>query len=298
MRSGFNLRRSLLYVGLSGLVLSGAGCLPWDLAAWLSPSSGHISPPPGGGIKINIQVDAELDGIAGLARITDELKRRGIYTTIYVTADYANRQQTVITQLYRDGFEIALHGYYTGEQLATMTYDEQKDLLTRAKTAVEGCRPCGRYKPVVGFRPQYFSQNEDTYKVLDELIIGYDCGFKAGLLSMPGHETDTLPYAVTDHTFKAVPTSTVEYAGKRVYLCDTAFIEVDHMTGAQFAEALRAALAQSVANNEPLVVLIHNCYAGDTDKYDYWQPFVSFLDEAAAQGTFVTTQGLIDATAN
>ena len=41
------------------------------------------------------------------------------------------------------GFEVALHGYYTGEQLATMTYEEQKDLLERAKKAVEGCRPCG-----------------------------------------------------------------------------------------------------------------------------------------------------------
>ena len=28
------------------------------------------------------------------------------------------------------------------------------------------------YKPVVGFRPQYFSQNEDTYRILDELAEG------------------------------------------------------------------------------------------------------------------------------
>ncbi|HOW71346.1 MAG TPA: polysaccharide deacetylase family protein [Phycisphaerae bacterium] len=290
-----SVRRRLLLYGLPILALGGAGCLPRDLAGWLWSSPAHVSPPPGGGVPINIQVDAEMEGVAGLARITDELQRRGILTTVYVTADYANRQQPAVTELYHQGFEIALHGYYTGEQLATMTYEEQKDLLTRAKTAVEGCRPCGHYKPVVGFRPQYFSQNEDTYEILDELGLAYNSGFKARQLALPGHENDTLPYIVADHSFKAVPISTVEYGGKRVYLCDISFAEGDHMTGAQFGEALHLALEEAVAADEPLVVLVHNWYTGDSDKYDYWQPFRDFLDEAAAKGTFVTTQALVEA---
>lgn len=92
---------------------------------------------------------------------------------------------------------------------------------------------CGTFKPVVGFRPQYFSQNEDTYRVLDELGMGYNSGFKAGLLYAPGHETDATLYAVEGHDFRAVPFTTAVWQGKDLYLCDIANALVNEMSGAE-----------------------------------------------------------------
>jgi peptidoglycan/xylan/chitin deacetylase (PgdA/CDA1 family) len=268
-----------------------AGC---DLFPWLTP------PHTGAGPMVNLQVDAENDDVAGLTRITDELMRRGIRTTVYVTADYVNKGHAqLIKDLYNHGFEIALHGYYTGEQLATMTYEEQLDLLTRAKTAVEGCQPCGMYKPVTGFRPQYFSQNEGTYKVLQVLGLTYDSGFKAGLLAIEGHEQDAAPYGVTGdgYSFTAVPITTAPFGDKTLYICDLSCAQGENMTGAQWGELLQTGYAQAKQNNQPFVILIHNYLTGDTTQYDYWQPFISMLDQLEADdANFVTTEALVAST--
>ena len=243
----------------------------------------------------NIQVDAELEDTVGLQRIVALLEERGIATTVFVTAEYANRNALLVTDLFQRGHEIALHGYYTGEQLASMTYEEQKDLLTRAKKALEGCQPCGTFKPIVGFRPQYFSQNEDTFRVLDEIGCTHNSGFKARQLFLPGHEWDCAPYAVEGHAFAAVPLSTVPLGEDRAYICDIACANVLKLTGAQWRDLLMAGLDQSLREREPIVVLLHGWYTGDTDLYDYYQPFVDFLDAAAGKVQFVSTQGLVDA---
>ncbi len=249
---------------------------------------------PVDGVYVNIQVDAELDDTEGLTRIMNALDVRGIDATLYVTGDYANRNNPRIRGLFGRGHEVALHGYYTGEQLATMTYEEQLDLLSRAKQALEGCKPCGTYIPVTGFRPQYFSQNEDTYDVLDELGFAYNSGFKAGLLYAEGHEEDFAPYPFPEHAFHAVPITTVEHNGEPVYLCDIGCAIGLEMTGEEWGEALEAALDEAIANRRPLVVLVHGWYTGDKNEYDYWEPFVDFLDAARCQVTFVTTQELVD----
>ena len=245
---------------------------------------------------VNVQVDAELQDVDGLLNLTAALKERQILTTVYVTADYANRNALLISDLFQQGFEIACHGFYTGEQLASMTYEEQLDLLSRAKLALEGCKPCGTYKPIVGFRPQYFSQNEDTYRVLDELGLAYNGGYKVGQIFLPGHEWDTCSYGVDAHAFSAVPLTTVPRGETRIYLCDIACAQVEKMTGAEFGQALQTGLAQSLAANEPLVFLLHNWYTGDKVKYDYWQPVIDLIDQIrqSGRGTFVSSLELVE----
>jgi peptidoglycan/xylan/chitin deacetylase (PgdA/CDA1 family) len=244
-------------------------------------------------VYVNLQVDGELDDVQGLRNLKTELERRQISATVYVTADYANRNALFVSELFQSGFEIALHGYYTGEQLASMTYEEQKDLLTRAKVALEGCRPCGTYKPIVGFRPQYFSQNEDTFRVLDELGLTYNSGFKVGQLYLPGHTWEAVPYAAAGHDFYVIPISTVPAGCERVYLCDIACAQVLKWTPEQWREALMVGLAQSLETRQPLVVLLHGYYSGDQTKYGYWQPVMDFLDAAKGKVTFVQSKELV-----
>lgn len=244
-------------------------------------------------VYVNIQVDAELDDTAGLNRMIDFLYARRIPASVYVTAEYANRNALLISGIFSKGFEIALHGYSTGEQLASMTYAEQKDLLSRAVRALEGCKPCGTYKPIVGFRPQYFSQNEDTYRVLDELALKHNSGFKARELYLPGFAWAEAPYPAPGHSFMAVPLATVVRGEAHVYLCDIACAQVLLWTADEWRAALLEKLAEARETRMPIAVLFHNWYTGDTEKYTYWQPFVDFVDAAQAAGvTFVTTDQL------
>ncbi len=268
------------------LAVAPLGCdLPW------------LNPVQPSGLTVNIQVDAELEDTEGLNKIVAELEARGIHTTLFVTADYVNKGNALLIRgLYQKGHEIALHGFYSAETLTSMTYEDQLDLLTRAKTALEGCRPCGTYMPITGFRPQYFSQNEDTYKVLESLGFEYNCGFKAGLQYIEGHESDFAPYAVAtdDYSFTAVPFTTVPWGEKTVYLCDLAAGSAEAMTGEQWSQVLQDGIDQVIANNEPFVVLFHGYYTGVTDHADYWDAFVEMLDRLKAENAnFVTTSQLV-----
>lgn len=276
---------------LSSLVPSGCIGVPSESDSGLLDRERIL--PREGAVRVNLQIDAEREDVEGLKNIVNELLRRGIRTTVYVTAEYANRNALLVHDLYDRGFEIALHGFYTGEQLASMTYEEQKDLLTRARLALAGCQPCGTDRPITGFRPQYFSQNEDTYRVLDELGIAHNSGFKAGELFIEGHEEQAIPYAVEGHSFYAVPFTTVEQAGNVLYLCDIACAMVSELTAEQWLQALRSGFQQAVDNDQPMVVLFHGWYTGDQNQYDYWQSFVSFLDEVQDQAAFVTTEELV-----
>ncbi len=285
------LKRPLAVAALIACIVL-AGCeflnLPW------APGDDDSNGTPANGPLVNIQIDGEGLDVAGLTDMMNEIQSRSLKATVFVTGDFANRQALLVHQYALDGYEIGMHGYNTGEQLATMSYDEQLDLLSKMKRAVEGCFECGMGNPVVGFRPQYFSQNEDTYRILDEWGIKHNSGFKAGLLATPGHELDTRPYKVEGHQFYAVPISTVEYGGKRIYLCDMACANADKLTADQWFEALRMGLDQAKANDEPLVVLLHGIITGDRTRYTYWQPFIDFLDAVAEEAQTVTTSELVE----
>ncbi|GEM_PF-663893 len=244
-------------------------------------------------LTVNLQVDAELPDAGGLLTITDELASRGIPASVYASAEYANANASKLYGLFIDGYEIALHGYHTGEQLHTMTYAEQLDLLTRAKDAVDGCKPCGLGVEIEGFRPQYFSQNEDTYRVLDELGFVYDSGFRAGQTFLPGHETDLWPYPVPGHDFVVAPLTTLTYKGTPTYLCDISAGVGYDWPAEDWAEMLALGEVRSRAAGGPLVVLFHGWYTGDTQAYTYWPPFVALLDRLQGTSEFVTTRELV-----
>ena len=89
--------------------------------------------------------------------------------------------------------------------------------------------------------------------------------------------------------------TTIEYGDQAIYLCDIACAFVEEMTAEQWSEVLTIGLNQALDREDPLVVLFHGWYTGDTEQYDYWEPFVGFLDEVAAHdGVFVTTSELVD----
>lgn len=289
MRLRMFANAKLWTIGTLALVFS-LGC--GEVIDWICVNVPALCP-TANRLKVNLQIDAEQEsGTAGISAIVNELRSRGITATIFVTQDYANDHAVLIQQFDEWGFEIALHGKSTGEQLATMTYEEQKTRLTNAKTAVQGCIDCGTGREVKAFRPQYFSQNEDTYRVLDELGFTSNSGFKAKLSYADGHADDVWPYAMPSHSFNVVPLSSVVHDGARIYVCDIACANSMGLTAAQWGQVLTLAYQDAVANNTPLVPLFHGWYTGNSTSYTYWQPFLDFLDLIEGRVTFVTTSEL------
>ena len=222
-------------------------------------------------VLINFQVDAENTG-EHLFKVLGELEGRGYTTTVYVTGSFAENNGHIIQEIQDHGHDIAFHGWATGENLTTMNYSMQQKILIKAKNSVENYS--GK---VEGFRPQYYSQNEDTYTILDSLNISYDSGFISGLKFIPGYENYSIPYKVPNHSFYAVPVSSYRTPDKIVYLCDLSASNKFKLNATEWSSILNKEFDENKKNNEPMVVVIHPWITGN-ETTGYWQVFTQFLD--------------------
>jgi len=239
-------------------------------------------------VLINLQVDAEYTG-EHIVKVLEEFERRGYTTTIYVTGTFVNDNGLIIQQIYENGHEIAFHGWITQEQLETMDYATQKERLNSAKNLVEA-----NSGHVVGFRPQYFSQNEETYVILDSLNISYNCGFISCLKYISGHKNDTKPYLVTNHNFYAVPVSSYRTLEKTIYLCDASASKKYNLNGTEWYSTLKSEFDECTENEDPMVVVLHPWITGN-ETTGYWQAFTQFLNYTEDKNiSIVTTKELVD----
>ena len=237
-------------------------------------------------VIINFQVDAEYTG-EHLLKVLYELERRGYTTTVYVTGTFAQNNGTTVQNIYNNGHEIALHGWVTAEQLETMDYNTQKEKLVNAKNLVEE-----KSQTVVGFRPQYYSQNEDTYTILDSLNISYNCGFISGLKYVPGYENESRPYIVTNHSFYAVPVSLS--SDETIYLCDLCASSKYKLNGTEWYSVLTNKFDECEEKQEPMVMVLHPWVTGN-ETTGYWQAFNQFLNYTENKNiNVVSTKELVD----
>jgi peptidoglycan/xylan/chitin deacetylase (PgdA/CDA1 family) len=266
-------------------------------------------------VVVNIMIDAELRPSAknltpqvevfvelnSLVEMLENIDSKGINTTVYFTGDFASKQignvsykDYIIRVASEPNREIALHGMTTADKLGLMSYEQQLSLLTRAKALIEaGYVRDDKSLIIKGFRPQYFNQSEDTYKVLDKIGTAYDSGYKAGLLYAPGHKNDTWPYLVENHTFYAVPVSTYSVAGELVYTCDLCSKQSVGFNGTQWYDLLVSKFQECADRGDPMVVLFHNFVSGEDG--EYMTAFRKFVDFAASENaTFVTTMDLVE----
>ena len=110
------------------------------------------------------------------AKILNEVELKGLNVTIYLTGDYLKERVenysyglSVAYLSTQPNYELALHGMTTDEKLENMSYGEQDLRIAESKMNVEEAHICnGKERKVVkGFRPQSFSQNNDTLLILD-----------------------------------------------------------------------------------------------------------------------------------
>jgi peptidoglycan/xylan/chitin deacetylase (PgdA/CDA1 family) len=194
-------------------------------------------------------------------------------------------REDVVKDIANSGFEIAMHGYKTGEILESLDPQEQENRVKSTYIALQGCLFCEKSPiMILGFRPQYFSQNEITYKILDELGIFYGSGFIESMVYLPGFEDYSKPYRVDGHKFYAVPISSYYYEPikDRVYLCDMSIKNKYKLTATQWLDILEKRLEISIKTGDPMVIIIHDLITGLDDTY--FNTFIKFLDDIKEKG--------------
>jgi len=251
---------------------------------------------------VNLQVTEDRN-FTSFQQVMGELQKREIKATIITTGDFAKQHCEYMGDLSAKGYEFMAYaippkieitpGIPPTQTIDLLPYEEQKRIISQTKTDIEDCTN----KSVKGLRPIRFKQNEDTFKICDELGIRYNSGFSiAEKAYAPGHENDNSPYAVKGHGFIAIPVRSAEINGSYITLCDHPMLA--SFAPREYERILKSELDKSVQNNETLITEIHTyTITGGAQRYagteENWDVFLGFLDYAAAKNAkFVTVEEL------
>jgi len=232
-----------------------------------------------------------------LTVMTNEFNSRDINATFFLTREVASSKERGFLAMLGLNlrYELAMGGNTSGERLSTVPYSDQKALLEQVKRWVDLAHFCDVNSiNSGGFKPQLFDQNEDTFKVLDELNMTYDAGFKSGVLYMPGHEGDVWPYPVEGHNFYAVPVSTYDLSGEKVLMHDKYLKDERKLSAQELSNVLIGKFDQAASKKEPMIVIFSLSISASGD---YLGAMEKFLDYAASKNSkFVTTMELVNIT--
>jgi hypothetical protein len=243
---------------------------------------------------VNLQVTDYKDA-AAFEKIIGELEARGISATVLVDADFATENCERLRALDTNGFEIMAFARPEDQDgqsmtLSMLTYQEQEQLITGLKSAIETCLG----KTITGFRCTRFDQNDDTYAILDSLGFEYNLGFVAQTdACLPGHEADTAPYAASGHDFWVVPMHSAYYDDEWVAFCDNPFR--DRVDDDEWGQLLKSEFDSMRSQGRPLLVEVHPYFSGvDEGRFN---AFVSFLDYAVQQNArFISVADMVQST--
>lgn len=233
------------------------------------------------------------DATMNLMLMMDQFSNKRINMTLFLTQAASKGARGFATQQgLLSNVELAMSGINSDEKLSSRSFAEQKATLESSKKYAELCNICGVNEiKARGFMPQSFDQNQDTYRVLDALGIEYNAGFKAGILSAPGHENDVWPYKVENHKFYAVPVSTTTLSGEKVALDDRE-MKGKGVSGSQWKDLLVGKFDEIDGKDEPMVVSLSTSVSGSGD---YLDAFIQFLDYAVSKNAiFVKTNDLVN----
>ncbi len=238
------------------------------------------------------QANVSEDGLRNIYKIMND---RGLIGTVFSTQNVIETHSRLpLTRMGLDSFELAISTNHSDEEISPLSYSDQKSLLEKSISYVEACKICGRNNiTVMGFMPQSFDQNTNTYKALDDLGIQYDAGFQSGLIFEAGHENDVWPYLVKGHKFYAAPLSTFTLEDKNVVLQDSYFKD-NGLDASQWYDALAGKLDQIQGKDEPMIVSVDASLSGSGDYLDALNRFIEYA--ISKKASFVTTAQLVEMT--
>ncbi len=229
---------------------------------------------------VSMQI-TEYKDAAAFSRVIESLRQRDITATILVNDTFAADNCDLLRQLDAEGFEIMAFARPTNQDgsstvMSQLTYEQQLAFVSQIKAGIEACL----VRPIDGFRSTRFDQNEDTYRVVQELNFDYNLGFVAQTPeNLPGHEDAILPYYSNEYEFWAVPMHVAPYQGGLKTFCDNPWSDV---SAEQWEAALISELDRMDTEDRPLLVEFHPYFTG-TDEGRF-EAFESFLDYAVQKG--------------
>jgi peptidoglycan/xylan/chitin deacetylase (PgdA/CDA1 family) len=239
---------------------------------------------------VNLQV-TEDTSVEAFDTIMAELKSRGIHATVIVDEFISSGSCESLQDADWEGHEIMAYGRPDEPDdeivaLEMLSYEEQEKVIVDAKSAIENCLG----KSIKGFRSYHFSQNEDTYAILDALGIEYDLSFVANTYrSLPGHEYDVFPYRGADYNFWAVPMHSVVTNSGRSAFCDMPFRT---LPTADWEALLWSEFTNMVSQKRPLLVEIHPYFSAvDPGRFDALKNFLDYALKQKAE--FITIEELV-----
>lgn len=228
-----------------------------------------------------------------LHKMYQEITDRDETATLLLTQDVTSSRIRLLLAQYTvlSKFEFAISGNHSDDKLISLPLSEQEALISNSIEIAKASKVCGMSEvDVLGFIPPGFSQNQDTYKAIDNLSIQYDAGFQTGLIYAPGHEDDVWPYKIEGYDFSAVPISSINVSGDLLPLYDKKMTE-NGLNAAEWSEILNSKLQESAANDKPMVVLLSTSVSGSGE---YFDALTNFLDYAGSENaTFINVRDLV-----
>jgi len=223
-----------------------------------------------------IHVNVQVTGATNLEPMMDELNRRGIKATIWLSGPEIDQRCEYVGILATQGHEVA--GKYSGEIYAETTYEDQRAELDAMVEAAMRCT--GR--SIAGFRATKFTSNEHTHRLLDELAIPYMMrSNRQVLLSMYTYR----PYRFEGFDFAVVPMPITVYFARVCSLCDVSSggdLGPDDLLMHQ-----QAAIDQNLKLGEPLILEWHPEATYPDEPNGWWSNLINTLDYLESKGSAV-----------
>ena len=231
-------------------------------------------------------VNMQVSGAENLKPMMDELDRRGIRATIWLSGEEIATNCEYVTELSGKGYEIA--GMYPGQITPETSYEEQKAELLAILEAALSCT--GR--EISGFRASRFTANEHTYRLLDEFGIRYLVrSAREELLSVYTFK----PYKLQGHNFAILPMPIRCAYGLNGSLCDTSAEGI--LSADELRQYMCAAIDHNIKLGEPLILEWHPKLTNPEDTEGWWECFIAVLDYLETKGTnvkLVTAEEIVD----
>lgn len=221
------------------------------------------------------------------------LRARGVHATILVTSETIAGQCSEIEALQAEGFEIGVFAQPDAvedgaETLSSMTRQEQETHISALKDAAEECLG----SDVKPFGCVEYSQNSDTYDVVDAMGFEYNLGFVSRTEhQLSGHTNEVFPYSTDEYGFWAVPMHSLFFDGEWLPLADDVFaVELD---SSEWGSLLIQEFDRLREQNRPFLAQVHTDTTGaDVGRLN---AFVGVLDRAVQRGArFMTVSEYVD----
>jgi hypothetical protein len=220
-----------------------------------------------------IHVNVQVTGATNLEPMLDELNRRDIKATLWLSGAELDEMCDYVGLLADQGHEIA--GKYSGEIDADTSYEAQRAEL---EAMIEAAMRCTG-KPISGFRATKFTSNEHTHRLLDEFEIPYMMRSNRQVLLSP---YTYRPYRFTGYEFTIVPMPITTYFGRVCSLCDVS--SAGDLGPDELLLHQKAAIDQNLKLGEPLVLEWHPEATYPNEPGGWWSNLTKALDYLESKG--------------